>query len=62
MNSEQLVPALMFMTLGAVLVFGVIQLIALMRKRRERENSELSRHSERLRAQGQGTSFNERGE
>jgi hypothetical protein len=36
MTSEQLVPLLMFMTLAAVLVLAVIQLMAFLKKRRNR--------------------------
>jgi type II secretory pathway component PulF len=37
MDTSQLVPALMFMTLGAVIVIAVLQLIWFLRRRRNRD-------------------------
>jgi hypothetical protein len=42
MNAEQLVPSLMFMTLGAVLVIGIVVFLSFLRKRRNREAASLA--------------------
>ncbi len=39
MDTSQLIPALMFMTLGAGLLFGVLQLVWFLRRRRNRETA-----------------------
>ncbi len=45
-NNEQIIPALAFMTLGIVIAFAIIQFVSHMRKRRQREQTPLTRASE----------------
>jgi hypothetical protein len=49
-NNEQIIPALAFMTLGIVLAFAIMQFVSIMRRRRERQNTPLTRASETKRA------------
>lgn len=40
MNTEQIIPALMLVTLGAVLMLGIVQFVSFLRSRRNREAAE----------------------
>ena len=52
MNSDQLIPTLLFTTLGLVLAVGIFQYVWTMRKKRERENTPLTQTSEDQRRSG----------
>ena len=45
-NNEQIIPALAFMTLGIVIAVAIVQLFSIMKKRRERQHTPLTRSSE----------------
>jgi hypothetical protein len=49
-NNEQIIPALAFMTLGIVIAFAIFQFFSIMRKRRQRQQTPLTRASEEKRA------------
>ncbi len=46
MTTDQVIPALAFMTLGIVIAFAIFQFFSVMRRRRERQNTPLTRASE----------------
>jgi hypothetical protein len=46
MTTDQLIPALAFMTLGIVIAFAIFQFFSVMRRRRERQQTPLTRASE----------------
>jgi hypothetical protein len=50
MTTDQLIPALAFMTLGIVIAFAIFQFFSVMRRRRERQQTPLTRASETKRA------------
>ena len=50
MTTDQLIPALAFMTLGIVIVFGIMQGFSIAKKRRERQDTPLTHASEVKRA------------
>ncbi len=49
-NNDQIIPALAFMTLGIVIAVAIIQFFSIMRKRRQRQQTPLTRASEEKRA------------
>ncbi len=49
-NNDQIIPTLAFMTLGIVIVIAIVQFFSIMRKRKQREQTALTRSSEEKRA------------
>ncbi len=49
-TTDQVIPALAFMTLGIVIAFAIFQFFSIMRRRRERQQTPLTQASELKRA------------
>jgi len=45
-HDDQIIPVLAFMTLGITIVIAIVQFFSVMRKRRQREQTPLTRSSE----------------
>ncbi len=46
LNTDQVIPALAFMTLGIVIVFAIMQFFSIMKRRRQRQQTPLTQASE----------------
>ncbi len=50
MNNDQIIPVLAFVTLGIVIVIGIMQYISIQRRRNLREETPITQASERKRS------------